>query len=139
MSKTTLDLSTLSDIANGVHTVKVNAKADGYRDTEFSNEVGYTKAPSGYSGTVTVTTDNSYSIYYWDGTGWVLKEVEVGGTHTLSGYIKYRILPVASISKFQVTSHTKCSYLIENGGWDITPSDNNFTFIFKYVGSPEPA
>lgn len=45
MSKTTLDLSTLSDISGGTHTVKVKAKADGYRDSEFSNEVSYTKAP----------------------------------------------------------------------------------------------
>ena len=43
MSKTTLDLSTLSDIADGVHTVKVKAKADGYIDSEFSNEIEYTK------------------------------------------------------------------------------------------------
>lgn len=45
MSKTTLDLSTLSDISDGTHTVKVKAKADGYRDSEFSNEVSYTKTP----------------------------------------------------------------------------------------------
>lgn len=44
MSKTTLDLSTLSDISDGTHTVKVKAKADGYRDSEFSNEVSYTKS-----------------------------------------------------------------------------------------------
>ena len=44
MSKTTLDLSTLSDITEGTHTVKVKAKADGYNDSEFSNEVSYTKA-----------------------------------------------------------------------------------------------
>lgn len=44
MSKTTLDLSTLSDISDGTHTVKVKAKADGYRDSEFSNEVSWTKA-----------------------------------------------------------------------------------------------
>ena len=44
MSKTTLDLSTLSDISDGAHTVKVKAKASGYRDSEFSNEVSYTKA-----------------------------------------------------------------------------------------------
>ena len=44
MSKTTLDLSTLSDIADGTHTVKVKAKASGYNDSEFSNEVSYTKA-----------------------------------------------------------------------------------------------
>ena len=46
MSKTTLDLSTLSDIADGAHTVKVKAKADGYIDSEFSNEVSYTKEPA---------------------------------------------------------------------------------------------
>lgn len=137
MSKTLLDLSTLSDISDGTHTVKVKAKADGYRDSEFSNEVSYTKA-SGYSGTVTCTTDSSYNIYDWKNNGWTLKEVEVGGTHTLSGAIKYRITTVANISKFQVTSHTKCTYVLENGGWNIIPSDNNFTFVFNYVGSPEP-
>ena len=47
MSKTTLDLSTLSDIADGAHTVTVKAKASGYNDSEFSNEVSYTKAASG--------------------------------------------------------------------------------------------
>ena len=54
MSKTTLDLSTLSDIADGAHTVKVKAKADGYNDSEFSNEVSYTKAPAiqTFSGTI---------------------------------------------------------------------------------------
>ena len=44
---TTLDLSTLSDIADGTHTVTVKAKASGYNDSEFSNEVSYTKAASG--------------------------------------------------------------------------------------------
>ena len=46
MSKTTLDLSALSDIADGAHTVKVKAKASGYNESEFSNEVSYTKAPA---------------------------------------------------------------------------------------------
>lgn len=44
MSKTTLDLSTLSDISDGTHTVKVKAKADGYRDSEFSNEVSWIRS-----------------------------------------------------------------------------------------------
>ena len=51
MSKIALDLSALSDIAAGAHTVKVKAKADGYIDSEFSNEVSYTKAPAGYTAT----------------------------------------------------------------------------------------
>ena len=76
MSKTTLDLSTLSDIADGTHTVKVKAKADGYRDSEFSNEVSYTKTsvPSVY--TVTFSSDfkvtgtgNIYGIYYINEAG----------------------------------------------------------------------
>ena len=46
MSKTTLDLSTLTDITDGAHTIKVKAKANGYIDSEFSNEVSYTKASS---------------------------------------------------------------------------------------------
>ena len=58
---TTVDLSTLPDITDGTHTVKVKAKASGYNDSEFSNEVSYTKAPAGYTATFssdfTVTGD----------------------------------------------------------------------------------
>ena len=61
MSKTTLDLSTLSDISDGAHTVKVKAKASGYTDSEFSNEVSYTKAPAGYK--VTFASDFSGEAY----------------------------------------------------------------------------
>ena len=53
---TTVDLSTLSDISDGAHTVKVKAKASGYNDSEFSNEVSYTKS-SGY----TITFDQNFS------------------------------------------------------------------------------
>lgn len=58
---TTVDLSTLSDIADGTHTVKVKAKADGYIDSEFSNEVSYTKAPAGYK--VTFASNFSGEAY----------------------------------------------------------------------------
>ncbi len=58
---TTLDLSTLSDIADGTHTVKVKAKASGYNDSEFSNEVSYTKALAGYK--VTFASDFSSEAY----------------------------------------------------------------------------
>ena len=60
MSKTTIDLSTLSDITDGAHTVKVKAKADGYIDSEFSNEVSYTKAPAGYEVTLNLRNTTSY-------------------------------------------------------------------------------
>ena len=43
MSKTTFDLSTLN-LSAGSHTITVKAKADGYRDSDASNAVTYTKA-----------------------------------------------------------------------------------------------
>lgn len=61
MSKTTLDLSTLPDISDGIHTVKVKAKADGYRDSEFSNEVSYTKSSKQV---VTLKATGSASFVY---------------------------------------------------------------------------
>ena len=63
---TTFDLSTLSDIADGAHTVKVKAKADGYRDSEFSNEVSYTKAPAGQRITTLSIDDQASWKDAWD-------------------------------------------------------------------------
>ena len=66
MSKTTLDLSTLSDITDGAHTVKVKAKASGYNESEFSNEVSYTKASTAILSLVAgdLYGPTKYSIYY---------------------------------------------------------------------------
>lgn len=66
ISKTTLDLSTLSDITDGTHTVKVKAKANGYTDSEFSNEVSYTKASTATLKLVAgdLYGPTFYSIYY---------------------------------------------------------------------------
>ena len=76
MSKTTLDLSTLSDITDGTHTVKVKAKADGYIDSEFSNEVSYTKSSAPPVYTVTFSSNLTYlgrgelnGIYYINEAG----------------------------------------------------------------------
>ena len=66
ISKTTLDLSTLSDITDGAHTVKVKAKASGYNDSEFSNEVSYTKAPAGQKITTLSIWDSASSKDEWD-------------------------------------------------------------------------
>ena len=66
ISKTTLDLSTLSDITDGAHTVKVKAKASGYNDSEFSNEVSYTKAPAGQKITTLSIEDSSFDKDAWD-------------------------------------------------------------------------
>ena len=61
---TTVDLSTLSDITDGAHTVKVKAKASGYNDSEFSNEVSYTKAPAATFTQVYLTRKSASSPYH---------------------------------------------------------------------------
>lgn len=134
MSKTTLDLSTLSDISDGTHTVKVMAKADGYRDSEFSNEVSYTKA-SGYTGHVTIDRMklHIYGIDSDENETLIADEVQ---SVTVSGYTKYRVNVgnTSTIWSFSV-SQTNCTYTFSEGGsgtyygrnWVITPS-GEFTF-----------
>ena len=134
MSKTTLDLSTLSDIAVGTHTVKVKAKADGYIDSEFSNEVSYTKA-SGYIGHVTIDRSklNIYGIDSAENETLIANEVQ---SVTVSGYTKYRVNvgSVSSVWTYSV-SETNCTYTFSQGesgtyygrNWTITPS-GEFTF-----------
>ena len=84
MGKTTVDLSTLSDIADGAHTVKVKAKADGCRDSEFSNEVSYTKTPIPIGNqfwhmkyyTDAKTVDNGADIYFYNASNEQVAYVE---------------------------------------------------------------
>ena len=87
MSKTTLDLSTLSDITDGAHTVKVKAKADGYRDSEFSNEVSYTKT-SAY--TVTFSSDFTIDLTSPVGYG------EITGIKYIDGSNTEQVLPITN-------------------------------------------
>ena len=128
MSKTTLDLSTLSDISDSAHTVKVKAKANGYNDSEFSNEVSYTKAPAGYSGTITSVPWDAIDGIQPDGTRDLLSSDD-RGTRDVSGYPKYGISYSSSISNHKITAN-KCTYIIDrwNSGYDITPLSNGFTF-----------
>lgn len=57
-TQTTFDLSTLPDISGGTHTVKVKAKANGYSDSEFSQEIEYTKV-QGFTLTLNVSYGTS--------------------------------------------------------------------------------
>ena len=132
MSKTTLDLSTLPDIADGAHTVKVKAKASGYIDSEFSNEVSYTKAPSTFNGTITLDTTRAVmNIKGYDSSGQShLIVMDTNGAKAVSGYVKYEVTPEYGSTDYKVTGNTNCTYIIDKYGYIITPSANNFTFIF---------
>lgn len=132
MSKTTLDLSTLSDISDGTHAVKVKAKADGYRDSEFSNEVEYTKAPAGYYGTIkggagglpvsaiAGVRDDDTTVIYADYT---LYEQGV------SGYPKYDLSLKTATTNFTVTENKNCTYEeLYTYHFIITPNSDGFVF-----------
>ena len=125
---TTFDLSTLSDIVDGAHTVKVKAKASGYIDSEFSNEVSYTKAPAGYSGTITSVAWYTIDGIKPDGTRDTLS-VEDSGTRPCEGYSLYEITYESSISNHKISAN-KCTYVVNsyNSGYVITPLSDGFTF-----------
>lgn len=70
------DLAMLN-LTDGAHTIKVKAKADGYRDSEFSNEVSYIRTSSvGYTMTFVNqsyggTTSNNFSIQINGSGDWI--------------------------------------------------------------------
>ena len=127
---TTVDLSTLSDIADGAHTVKVKAKADGYIDSEFSNEVSYTKAPATYSGKFTTYTASERP---WRGTV----------TVTYNGN-EYKLNPSAEYEVLEQQLNIKAG---DKFGWELSGatkiniiSSKNCTVTSQYnkYGTAEP-
>ena len=130
---TTFDLSTLSDIADGAHTVKVKAKANGYNDSEFSNEVSYTKAPAGYSGTIKMNVSTKrmdISGYDSHGVKHII-ENQASGSVSVSGYIQYYVYPDGGANNSSIVTKTNCTYKTLNDGYLVTPTDNGFRFVIK--------
>ena len=134
---TTVDLSTLSDVADGVHTVKVKAKASGYNDSEFSNEVSYTKvlAPT-YSGNIHSDSDGVYINGIWGvKNGSMTKIVDKGYIYDkgrdVSGYTEYDIALGATVQHYTVVTYKNCTYRAHDSyNYRITPSADNFIFYF---------
>lgn len=128
---TTLDLSTLSDIADGAHTVKVKAKADGYSDSEFSNEVSYTKkAPAGYSGNVTKT--GSGIVYYEINKDTITNYQSLTqGQHSFTDVVSFYCESGENLYDISITNTVKCGTVTHNNGYLITPTADNFSFTVK--------
>lgn len=135
---TTFDLSTLSDIADGVHTVKVKAKANGYYDSEFSNEVNYTKASAPtYSGNIHSDSDGVDINGIWGvKNGSMTKIVDKGYIYDkgrdVSGYTEYDIALGATVQHYTVVTNKNCTYSAHDSyNYRITPSADNFIFYFR--------
>ena len=127
MSKTTFDLSALSDIADGAHTVKVKAKAGGYNDSEFSNEVSYTKAPAGYSGNVRKTGGGI--VYYEINKDTITNYHSLTqGQHSFTGVVSFYCESGENLYSISITNAVNCSATSHNNGYLITPTADNFSF-----------
>ena len=140
MSKTTLDLSTLSDISGGTHSITVKAAAEGYIDSEFSNEVEWTKTPSSYSGRITTTRFNLHIYGIDDNEGETLVADDIQDV-TVSGYIKYRVNIGNTSTVYNYTvNNTNCTYSYQKvtsgdkygQNWTITASGE---FAFNIIVS----
>ena len=124
---TTVDLSTLSDISDGAHTVKVKAKADGYRDSEFSNEVSYTKAAAGYSGNVRKTGGGI--VYYEINKDTITNYQNLTqGQHSVTGVVSFYCESGEDLYDISITNTVNCGAVTHNSGYLITPTADNFSF-----------
>lgn len=113
MSKTAFDLSTLN-LSDGTHTVTVKAKADGFAESNFSNEVSYTKAPSVYTG-----------YFYNDSTLYYLEyQVKNGARKTLNkkSYIKLAI-PIGDYFDIIGVGGGSSPKLLSNSGCEISTGE----------------
>lgn len=134
MSKTTLDLSTLSDITDGAHTVKVKAKANGYRDSEFSNEVSYTKAPAviTYSGYMYDNAHYKIRAYGTDLEGNIIESIPTDDNYfvNVSGYPAYALTSYRTNLTFYVYECVNCTYTYDERTryWYVKPTANDFRF-----------
>ena len=134
-NKTTLDLSTLSDIADGAHTVKVKAKADGYIDSEFSNEVSYTKTPESVTGTLkyaAMTSGDHRAKVYVGGVQQFTMNIGTSEQITIpyGKTIHIQLLGYGSSYNAQVRSNEKCDYSIS--GFDIYVRDCESGFSIEF-------
>ena len=132
---TTVDLSTLSDIADGAHTVKVKAKASGYNDSEFSNEVSYTKTPESVTGTLTyaaMTSGDHTAKVYVGGVQKFTMNIRTSRQITIpyGKTIRIQLLGYGSSYNTQVRSNENCNYSIS--GFDIYVRDCESGFSIEF-------
>lgn len=133
MSKTTLDLSTLPDISDGTHTVKVKAKADGYRDSEFSNEVNYTKTPAGYSGTITNTRWSKRACKVYRTTDSSSYFADIGVDESLQVVGDFFMVAVDSVDKdTNIFSHSNCTFENHTTAVYVTPTANDWEISINF-------
>ena len=147
VSVKTFDLSTLQ-LSAGTHTVQVRARAQNYRDSNFSNSVSYSVAPTSHSVAVSVLDESGtyrkrhFSIYDGqDNTGTLLYDSGVsentnpGTVVCQSGYLYFYLYSTDVIdgSGHTTGNITPSTFTInENGGKLFTVSGDG-TIVFDYL------
>lgn len=140
-SQVTIDLTTLSgwgNVANGEHNIQVVAKADGYRDSEKSTAVSFTK------GSATVTL--SAGTYRFNETLNIPKGTDIeqnitGKMNTLTGnntygaqkafaimYVAYLDDPTNPTTTMQILDETADNFVIYTGGWQYNDGETGETY-----------
>lgn len=133
MPKTTLNLSTLPDISDGAHTVKVKAKANGFRDSEFSNEVSYTKAPSGYSGTITNTRWSTRTCKVYRTTDTPSYFADIGINESLQVVGDFFMVAVDSVDDgANIFTHSNCTFENHTTAVYVTPTANDWEISINF-------
>ena len=104
MSNTTLDLTTLN-LSVGTHTIKVKAKAEGYGDSAFSNEVSYIKIDNWKCTVANLGSANPTSVTFThEGTMPTFEEITFNSDIFIKIPTMYR--KVNTVVDNQITSYT---------------------------------
>lgn len=128
-SHITLDLTTLSgwgNVADGQHSIQVVAKADGYKDSEKSTAVSFTKGVTGHTLTITNSSSSADVLQVYASTsgswgGDLLATIAKGSTSEVNiptNYV-YFACPTAKEVFFTLSNVNPSNALVmDSGGMD---------------------
>lgn len=140
-SQVSIDLTILSgwgNVTSGDHVIQVVAKADGYRDSEKSTAVNFTKG----SGTATIPA----GTYRFNETlnipkGTDMEQNITGKMNTLTAnntygaqkafaimYVAYLDDPTNPITTMQILDETADNFVIYTGGWEYNDGETGETY-----------
>lgn len=128
-SQVSIDLTTLSgwgNVADGQHSIQVVAKADGYKDSEKSTAVSFTKGVTGHTLTITNSSSSADVLQVYASTsgswgGDLLATIAKGSTSEVNiptNYV-YFACPTAKEVFFTLSNVNPSNALVmDSGGMD---------------------
>lgn len=130
LGTTTFDLTTL-DLSDGTHTVTAKAKADGFAESNFSNEASYTKAPPAFNGSVSNAAASAYTLsVVYDGSATDLLKGKSKNYAVKQGYSLKVSVAVTPAGGFTISQKNTSYSKVSASQYYVTPTADNWYATF---------